>query len=643
VAAPARATAQSCNLPPSAICPSNCQSCTQQNASCDITTACQYNGSCPSGYVQVGSTFCNIFSGYSLQCRRFGSVGTSQCASCPAGRYGPACTSCPTSGGQVCGGASAGTCSDGINGNGSCTCLPGHSGPSCQYSAQATCSGHGTPDYYGQCSCATGFAGPTCSACATNYYGYPSCQYCNASTTCSGNGTCDAQGNCVCTVNHAGASCNTCATNYYAYPTCTFCQAATTCGGHGTCSTVGSCVCQPGFTGPSCSQDVDECATSPCQNGGQCTNTPGSYTCTCPAGFTGPQCQTNVDDCANHPCQNGGQCIDGVNAYTCQCPAGYAGANCEQVVPTTPRAECVGPDPGNPALRIVVFGYERVADAVPLDRIVGPDNSVVVNGVAAGDVGQPTTLLAGLHSNAFSFRYDPATQTVAWMLDGGSASPNAATPACGGVPGPRGEPGPKGADGLDGSVGPQGPEGAPGQDGATGAMGPVGPPGPAGPQGADGIAGPTGPQGPVGPQGPEGAAGPTGAQGPTGATGPVGPVGPLGLGLTFVNVPVSASGPLVLPAGNASAIFLVRVPQGNRLDLTLPAAASGQSRLVTIRRLDGRGRVLVKAAPGEHLEGGREIHEGHSQDSDTLALDGRWDYVTLVSDGTTWFVFAEGH
>src|SRR5258706_445598 len=103
----------------------------------------------------------------------------------------------------------------------------------------------------------------------------------------------------------------------------------------------------------------------------------------------------------------------------------------------------------------------------------------------------------------------------------------------------------------------------------------------------------------------------------------------------------AAGGRLVLPAGNASGIFLVRVLQGSRLDLTLPAAANGQSRFVTVRRLDERGRVLVKAAPGEHLEGGREIHEGHSHDSDTLALDGRWDYVTLVSDGTTWFVFAE--
>ena len=44
-------------------------------------------------------------------------------------------------------------------------------------------------------------------------------------------------------------------------------------------------------------------------------------------------CDTNVsdvDECASRPCQNGGQCVDGVNEYTCTCAAGYSGINCEQ-------------------------------------------------------------------------------------------------------------------------------------------------------------------------------------------------------------------------------------------------------------------------------------------------------------------------
>ena len=36
-----------------------------------------------------------------------------------------------------------------------------------------------------------------------------------------------------------------------------------------------------------------------------------------------------TDECASSPCQNGGTCVDGVNSYTCNCNVGYAGANCE--------------------------------------------------------------------------------------------------------------------------------------------------------------------------------------------------------------------------------------------------------------------------------------------------------------------------
>jgi hypothetical protein len=41
------------------------------------------------------------------------------------------------------------------------------------------------------------------------------------------------------------------------------------------------------------------------------------------------QCQADtVDDCANSPCQNGGKCIDGHRSYKCECVAGYEGENC---------------------------------------------------------------------------------------------------------------------------------------------------------------------------------------------------------------------------------------------------------------------------------------------------------------------------
>ena len=38
--------------------------------------------------------------------------------------------------------------------------------------------------------------------------------------------------------------------------------------------------------------DIDECGSSPCQNGGTCTDLVDGYTCTCSAGYTGSDCET---------------------------------------------------------------------------------------------------------------------------------------------------------------------------------------------------------------------------------------------------------------------------------------------------------------------------------------------------------------
>ena len=37
----------------------------------------------------------------------------------------------------------------------------------------------------------------------------------------------------------------------------------------------------------------------------------------------------DIDECATSPCQNGGSCTDQVNGYTCDCVDGYDGPNCE--------------------------------------------------------------------------------------------------------------------------------------------------------------------------------------------------------------------------------------------------------------------------------------------------------------------------
>ena len=175
---------------------------------------------------------------------------TSQCATCAPGRWGSSCTACPGGASTPCNGH--GTCSQGLTGDGSCTCDAGYAGSSCQYSNAITCNGHGTASPFGTCTCDAGFSGAACDACDTNYYGYPNCVFCDAATTCNGQGVCDASGACACSPPYAGAGCDACAIDYYNYPQCTFCQGQTTCRGHGQCDATGACVCDAGYGGASC-------------------------------------------------------------------------------------------------------------------------------------------------------------------------------------------------------------------------------------------------------------------------------------------------------------------------------------------------------------------------------------------------------
>ena len=39
-----------------------------------------------------------------------------------------------------------------------------------------------------------------------------------------------------------------------------------------------------GWEGKTCEDNIDECETNPCLNGGMCMDTPGDYICSCPFG-----------------------------------------------------------------------------------------------------------------------------------------------------------------------------------------------------------------------------------------------------------------------------------------------------------------------------------------------------------------------
>ncbi|MGK3963651.1 FG-GAP-like repeat-containing protein [Sorangium sp. So ce118] len=97
-------------------------------------------------------------------------------------------------------------------------------------------------------------------------------------------------------------------------------------------NTVGSftCACNAGYEGDGVTcANIDECAASPCQNGGTCVDGISSYTCVCLPGFGGASCETDIDECAPNPCQNGGTCTGSIGSYTCECAPTYEGTNCE--------------------------------------------------------------------------------------------------------------------------------------------------------------------------------------------------------------------------------------------------------------------------------------------------------------------------
>ncbi|KAA8595577.1 hypothetical protein FQN60_010868 [Etheostoma spectabile] len=46
-----------------------------------------------------------------------------------------------------------------------------------------------------------------------------------------------------------------------------------------------------------------------------------------------PTCR-DINECASSPCQNGGTCVDEVNQFSCVCAKGWAGATCQSPMPT---------------------------------------------------------------------------------------------------------------------------------------------------------------------------------------------------------------------------------------------------------------------------------------------------------------------
>uniref|UniRef100_A0A8C1WN15 Notch receptor 3 n=1 Tax=Cyprinus carpio TaxID=7962 RepID=A0A8C1WN15_CYPCA len=233
---------------------------------------------------------------------------------CPVGKTGllchldDACVSNPCNEGAVCD-------TNPLNGRAICTC-PGSF----------------------QCQCGRGYTGPRCEIDINECLSMP----------CQNDATClDRIGEftCICMPGYQGKYCEVDVDECESNP----------CVNDGICRDAVNgftCTCQPGkkhvifpvspdqqyvskecktfiwFTGTMCQIDVDECASTPCQNGAKCIDRPNGYECRCAEGFEGRLCESNIDNCKPDPCHHG-TCVDGIASYTCNCDPGYTGYRCE--------------------------------------------------------------------------------------------------------------------------------------------------------------------------------------------------------------------------------------------------------------------------------------------------------------------------
>ena len=125
------------------------------------------------------------------------------------------------------------------------------------------------------------------------------------------------------------------------------------CGDHGTCSTPSldmyMCTCAAGWQGTNCdvaggcsatvntSKTSGDDGTLHCING-QIGGTTGDCTCTCVDGVVGASCTEDLDECASSPCEKG-VCTDSTNNtdinfgdFNCACPEGWTSKNCSQAM-----------------------------------------------------------------------------------------------------------------------------------------------------------------------------------------------------------------------------------------------------------------------------------------------------------------------
>ncbi|XP_060571839.1 fibropellin-3-like isoform X2 [Ruditapes philippinarum] len=234
-----------------------------------------------------------------------------------------------------------------------CECRPGHSGKKCDAEIDECstnpCENGGTCiDEYNafHCNCTEGFVGRRCQipvkslppvhvegcppddeSCETDSTPIIHYDICEINVPCHNGAICRSWDNdrysCDCLSGFTGSNCETDIDECMSSP----------------CQNGGACIdevdafyckCDSAYPGDYCEIDLyNSCAASPCQGNGTCTQEENGYNCTCPPGIVGLNCEAELDECASDPCKNAGTCEDRLDGYNCTCQVGYTGKDCE--------------------------------------------------------------------------------------------------------------------------------------------------------------------------------------------------------------------------------------------------------------------------------------------------------------------------
>uniref|UniRef100_H3CF43 Jagged canonical Notch ligand 2b n=1 Tax=Tetraodon nigroviridis TaxID=99883 RepID=H3CF43_TETNG len=242
-----------------------------------------------------------------------------------------------------------GTCKGGPQGQ-RCLCLPGFAGTHCEVQ-RSVC--HSQPCQNGgqclaeaegfACRCPPRFSGRLCEISSPSDPCEPD--------PCENGAPCHSMEQdfyCACAEAYEGKTCGQLRGSCQSAPcqaidSCTVAVAtndsagvrhisSNVCGPRGRCiSQAGgnfTCACDPGFSGIYCHENVNDCISGPCGNGGTCIDGVNSFQCVCPEGWEGRLCDLNVNECKHNPCKNGGRCVDLVNDFHCECADNWKGKTC---------------------------------------------------------------------------------------------------------------------------------------------------------------------------------------------------------------------------------------------------------------------------------------------------------------------------